>query len=528
MHVLQKSLFVVVLAVIYLLGSYASLKVGLTWDEMPENYVAIVNAIAVKGLLHGDMAGYRELLEFGDRYYGIGFHFPAGIIQGLMEKSIAEYFGIDVIEASLLAKHWAVFNLFFCSGFLVRHLMRLFTGDEIFSGLAAVGYLLWPYMFGHAMINVKDVPFMFAWLLCTSYSFSMARRYCDGQAIGRMSIFLFAILTGWLISIRVAGVLIFLQYMILIFFLRGARPKHEPLREAFPVAHIPLFLTCLALFVYVFYPVFWTNPLRVFNAIAYMSHHPTGGVGCTRTFGLCVMGTPPIFYIPAWLSVKLPVLVIAGYLILPLAFMKMDGRESGVDTRFFKAILFTTLSIPLLLAVRHVVLYNEIRHIIFLMPLFYCVGVASLYFVSRKAAILSLMASICIFTADHFLAFPYQYIWFNEVARQFKVEKYFDTDYWGASGRELANQLAVVSKRVGPMDCIYGEPNDLIGMFLDKDLRRCYGRIYDLTPASPRPYLAASFVNTTDVVNCPEVYREKFRLFLGNGDITVGKIQYCK
>lgn len=528
MSKLHRPLLIVALAAIYLFGSYASLKAGLTWDEMSETIITLVNIGAVKGLLHGDTTAYQFLQTFGDKYYGVGFYFPAQFILQLIDKPIARHFGLADLEAAQLARHWVIFNLFFFSGFFVRHLMRLFTGDKIFSSLAAVGFMLWPYMFGHGMINLKDIPFMFAWLLCTNYSFSMARRYMDGQLTGRMSICLLAIFTGWLISIRIAGVLIFLQYMITLFFLRGHPRKNKSASQVFPLTNIPLFMACLILFVYVSYPVFWFNPLDVANAIYRMSHSPSGNIGCTLTYGLCVSGTPPVFYIPAWLTVKLPVLVIAGYLILPLAFMKQTARGIGEDFRFFKAALLTSLAIPLLLTVRHVSFYNEIRHILFLMPFFYCVGVASLYFLSKKAAIASLVASICIFTADQYLAFPYQYVWFNEVARQFKVEKYFETDYWGAAGRGLANQLTAASKQIGAVDCIYADPDSLILPFMGKNFAGCFKSYYLQTPATPRPYLTASFSKTTYAVNCPEVHRERLRLFLGNGDITVGRVQYCK
>lgn len=536
MQKLHRLLLIAALVVIYLFGSYASLKAGLTWDELPELFTFFTNVAAVDGLLHGDITAYKELLVFSDKYYGVGFHLPAHFFQLLIERPVAGYFGIEQTDAYMLSKHWVVFNLFFCSGILVRNLMRQFTGDEIFSSLAAIGFLLWPYVFGHAMINVKDIPFMFAWLLCTNYSFSMARRYFDRQTIGRQSIILLAIFTGWLFSIRIAGVLILFQYMIMIFFLRGARCGRESLQATFPVTHISLFAICLLIFVYVAYPVFWTNPFEVFNAITYMSHHPTGELNvCTRTFGICMHGKSQIAYIPLWLSVKLPVAIIAGYLILPLAVMRMAGRNNGIDSRLFKTALLTSLSIPLLLIVRHVSLYNEIRQILFLMPLFYCVGIVSLYFVSRKIAIASLLVSISIFIADQYLAFPYQYVWFNEVARQFKVEKYFETDYWGAAGRGLANQLNIESKRVGPLNYIYGDMDFLIRPFLDKETAKYFQGRDVLNSDTPnpdnpllRPYLAASFYFSGYVVNCPEIHREKFRLFLGNGDITIGKIQYCK
>lgn len=535
MHRFNKALFFATLFAVYLFGSYASLKAGLTWDEFAEALTLMVNVNAVHGFLHGDMNAYRALLLDSEKYYGVGFYFPAQFIQQLIEKPVAGYFGIDQSDAFLLSKHWVSFNLFFCSGILVRNLMRQFTGDEIFSSLAAIGFLLWPYVFGHAMINVKDIPFMFAWILCTYYSFQLAARYGNKQVISRLSICLLAVFTGWLVSIRMPGLLIFAQYMITIACV-WRRDKPMPGQIVALTKHVMVFMICVSLFIYVAFPFLWLNPLDIFNAIESLSHHGHGVLNnCSRVFGICMKGVPPASYIPLWLSVKLPVAVLAGYLLLPYAYTRLAGKMDELPVRLFKATMYTSLSIPLLLMIKHVVMYNEIRHILFLMPLFYCVGMMSLYFVSRKIAIASLLASISIFIADQYLAFPYQYVWFNEVARQFKVERYFEIDYWGAAGRGLASQLNIESKRVGPFNYVYGDMDFLIRPFLDKDTAKYFqgrDRLNSdaLNPDPPplRPYLAASFPFSDYVVNCPEIYREKFRLFLGNGDITVGKIQYCK
>ncbi|HQW20322.1 MAG TPA: hypothetical protein PLI90_06590 [Rhodocyclaceae bacterium] len=528
MRTMERLFSAMALAIIYLFGSYASLKAGLTWDEFPEFYTLIVNIKAVHGLLHGDMNAYMEFLANSEKYYGTGFSLPAHFIQQVIEKPVASYFCIDQGNAYLLSKHWVVFNLFFCSGILVRNLMRQFTGDEIFSSLAAIGFLLWPYVFGHAMINVKDIPFMSVWILCTYYSFRLAARYDNKQVVSHLSICLLAVFTGWLVSIRIPGLLISVQYMITVACVwRGGKPALG--QVVVLTKHVVVFMICMSLFIYVALPALWLDPLDIFNAIQSMSHHGHGELNaCSRTFGICMKGAPPVSYIPLWLSVKLPVAVLAGYLLLPYTYIRLAGKGGGLPVRLFKAMMYTSLSIPVLLMAKHVVMHNEIRHILFLMPLFYCVGMASLYLVSRKIAIASLLASISIFIADQYLAFPYQYVWFNEVARQFKVERYFETDYWGAAGRGLANQLNIESKRISPLNCIYGDPDSLILPFLDNDAAKCFQGRGGLNSDPPRPYLAASFSLSSFVVNCPEIYREKFKLFLGNGDITVGKIQYCK
>ena len=50
----------------------------------------------------------------------------------------------------------------------------------------------------------------------------------------------------------------------------------------------------------------------------------------------------------------------------------------------FGTLLATSIIIPMLLIFANVNLYDEIRHILFLIPLFLFLGLVSLYFFSKK------------------------------------------------------------------------------------------------------------------------------------------------
>lgn len=527
---LHSLMFIAVLVLIYALGSYAAFKTDFVWDTFQEQNTLRVNFNAVKGLLHGDLTAYRTLSEYQDKYYGIGFHFPAYPVQMLLYKPVATLLGVDGPTAFLQVKHWLAFNLFFASGILMLLISRRLVPDESLSRLVSLSYLLWPYLLGQSLLNVKDVPFLFGWLLCSYLSMLMLERYCMGRSIGRPFVLALAVATGWLIAIRVSGILIFLQYFLLFLGARRLTTQRVTDEEGSMRSYLLIFVAGVIAFVYLAYPIFWLNPLKVFMAIFFMSHHPQGIMGhCTLTLGECMPALSlPMSYIPAWLSVKLPVMIMLGYLLLPLTIRKVASDAPG--RCFLRSCLYTSIMIPAVLAiVPDVVLYNELRQVLFLMPLFYLVGVLSIYAFSRKFAMTVLIATSCLFIIDNLMAYPYQYVWFNEIARQFKVERYFETDYWGSSGRRLSGQLRVLA-REKPQDCVYAELDLVFRKFIRIGELQCLKFTYDVSATSARPYLVTRYTLNGEGAhqkNCVDVGREKLRLFMGAGDIVLSRVEYC-
>ena len=58
-------------------------------------------------------------------------------------------------------------------------------------------------------------------------------------------------------------------------------------------------------------------------------------------------------------------------------------------------------------------LYDELRHILYLIPLILIVTFSIIYFFSKKLLLFLSIASIFIFTIQNFNMYPYQYTWFN-------------------------------------------------------------------------------------------------------------------
>ena len=106
-----------------------------------------------------------------------------------------------------------------------------------------------------------------------------------------------------------------------------------------------LFLSFVILFTFILYPIFWKNPLLIFDSINQMRNYPQGV--CTLTFGKCMEAESlPSSYIFIWLFFKLPLLSIIGFLLFPFIEKKIFSQP--VPRIILGSIILTIASIILL------------------------------------------------------------------------------------------------------------------------------------------------------------------------------------
>jgi dolichyl-phosphate-mannose--protein O-mannosyl transferase len=204
--------------VIAIVGIYAALNASISWDEEVEYRTYLINLATLQGLFNGDLRPYADLASYHDRYYGVGFHLISHGLGSSLHSLKSDLLIYSTIGSRLIWAHLGIFLAFLASGILFRACLLVLTTDRLISSLGMFAFLLWPYLFGHALMNVKDVPFLFVWLLCTYLAlhiFINARE--DTRSPWRWFAAL-GLVTGWLISIRVSGVLIFIEYFWLIIF----------------------------------------------------------------------------------------------------------------------------------------------------------------------------------------------------------------------------------------------------------------------------------------------------------------------
>ena len=150
----------------------------------------------------------------------------------------------------------------------------------------------------------------------------------------------------------------------------------------------------------------------------------------------------PSTYIPIWLSVKLPLIILIGFLIIPFCEKKIfNDKKKSI---FFGSLLLTVLLIPLILIIKKVHLYDEIRQIMFLIPLIFILGLVSLHTISKKIFYSLGILTICFFIIENIKINPYQYVWFNLPSRSLDITEKFELEYQGISGREVAKYIFTI------------------------------------------------------------------------------------
>ncbi len=444
------------LLMLAIVGVIISLKVGLSWDEEAEFRTYRMNMAAIAGLLDGDTKPYFDLTQYFDRYYGIGFHIISHGIGGWMQGIFGDPLPYSAQGSRLIWAHAAVFLAFIGSGIIFRFCLVRLTGDPFISALGMFVFLLWPYLLGHSMMNVKDIPFMCAWLCC---SLQVLRIFQVSQFSTQSLIWNFALLgtlTAWLISIRVSGILIFIQYawfgillLMQIDYLQVKKSLFLKLgREIF------VFLIAMMGTLFILYPITWYDPREFFNAIRYMSSHPW--LGNTLTAGeLIEPKTRMPFYIGSWLMVKLPVFALVGLALTPLVLWKTFAKKQ-FSSKYctLLALLLSAITILSILVLMRVSLYNELRQILFISAILLLIAIVSLYYLSRSLSIAVLILTIGAMAVDNVKIYPYQYSYVNEIARNIPKGGLFETDYFGLGVSKTARWLNQSSVD-GVSQCIY-------------------------------------------------------------------------
>ena len=84
-------------------------------------------------------------------------------------------------------------------------------------------------------------------------------------------------------------------------------------------------------------------------------------------------------------------------------------------------------------------LYDELRQVLFIVPIFFIISLSVIYFYKKKLAYIIVLSYIVLFIFQNFKIFPYNYLWLNSISNYTQVTNNFERDYWGVSTFNLAN-----------------------------------------------------------------------------------------
>ena len=531
MSSLKKNFLIVFLSSYFLIGSLNSINTGISFDEKHEElnwnfHVSLlkqISDIVINNKKFDKKKFDQEVQSFVG--YGIGFQIISQPIQSILKKFLIKKSNLDNYGAKLLAKHFVVFLFFFISGIFFYLILKKIIDNENFCILGTTLYLTYPYLFGQSMFSPKDVPFMSVWLICTYVSFILFEKIIHEDRLKLINIIIFSLCSAYLLSIRIAGVLIFIQYLItLLIFLNIYKISFISFFKKY-FKNLIIFILFLITFIFLFYPIFWINPLLLIQTFEVNAFH-FNNVG-TTTFGeIMYAKNLPVTYLIKWFMVKIPLLILSGIILLPFTEKKIfEDKKKGI---FFGTILLSVILINLILIFKKAHLYDEIRQVMFLVPLIFLIGLTSLFIFSKNLFYLFGFLTILLFVVENVRINPYQYVWFNLPARYFDLTKNFELEYQGISGKEIS---IYINKLDTKELCILANPMWSVKPFLNKQKFNCFDIWQKIETDYKRPFLAVQNVRNLKrsmPYKCKSIHETNFKLFFHKEKITTGKLLKCE
>ncbi len=413
--------FAVVLTALYILFCLLTFKhFGVTSDE----YVEYQSG---KALLHYYQTGSQSKnFNISER------HFPT--------------------ESTYFRGHLALFSFLNPKGYYENyHLLNMLFALPIFlmfyalllhtykdQKIAFVGTLFLfatPRFLGDLPANPKDVPF------AVFYFLTLGAIYLFHQK--KQNFIISSVAIGLLIGVTTSFRLVGASLFVVMFFYYAKRSPVTALRDSV----ISFFISILALVLLL--PLFSQGVLEGLKVLVESSTNFEYWNNKMLFMGKFLSKEQrPFYYLPVWLAITTPLYQIVLLVILPFLIYFRKVKRAGL--LYFFGFAFTVNLLAYLLI--NPVIYNGLRHFLFLVPilsLLACLSAIDLFtFLNSRAGNFKFVHLILIsflflvtvinITKSH----PYEYIYFNELSGGLKKAiGNYDTDYWGASYKEMSEWL---------------------------------------------------------------------------------------
>lgn len=448
----------ILLAVNVIVGLFIFRNYGYSWDE-PLFYDygnALGYAYSPREWFSGTFDVDNSYGSSGDDHKTRG---PAYLFLSRTPVYALQTIGLDQASA------WHLVNfLFFQIG--VYFLYRLCTRwMSPYAALAASGLFAWqPMLWGHAVINPKDPPFLTFFLASVCLGFKMVDRLMDDKP-KFSAIIVPAIVLGITTSIRVlgplAGLLVFGYFLFTVLQNKNLRGLSSPLGTAAPWLAFLTYGILAVLAMFLTWPYLWESPItRFIDVFRLMSDNPTT---LSVLFGGQVYraGELPRRYLPFMLATTLtePVWILFGWGLLT-GYWKLFKDSSSKKVNKLVSATLTLLWLVILVAyvlIRKPAMYDGIRHFLFILPPIFVFSGFTFewilqnirntadYWLRASILLLILLPGILGIARLH----PYEYTYYNSfVGGTENVFREYETDFWLTCYKEAVEELNQVREPI--------------------------------------------------------------------------------
>ena len=381
-------------------------------------------------------------------YYGVVFDLPLALIEVIFKiNDSKEYFHL---------RHLFTFVLFFVSSiFFYKLLLNRFLNYNI-ALIGTLFFVLSPRIYGDSFFNNKDIVFLSLTAIPLYYCFKSLEK------LSYKNLFIFAIFAALATAQRILG--IFLPISFIFFYLLTVLSNNKSLKS---LPNIIFFIFFYCLFLILFWPLLWSNPIeKFFLAFQYFSHHFLH-IQSLFNGNYVYSKFLPYDYIFTWVLISTPVLylilfVIGYILIFKRFFIRFINIKS--NTHYYDLwrgnnekkdffILFNITTIIFYLVTSEIVLYTGWRQIYFINIFIVYIATYAFYQIDLNLKLKSIKkfqfvtVSLCLLFIIYkmIIYHPYQNIYFNNFFNKNAHEK-FEVDYWGLSGKKFLESILILEK----------------------------------------------------------------------------------
>jgi hypothetical protein len=325
---------------------------------------------------------------------------------------------------------------------------RLIAGPRaaLISTMALAACGAW---YGTMFNHTKDIPFAAAMTGGTFFLIRIARRLPSAKA---SDVIAFGILAGCALGIRVLGLLlaIYAAAAILIYLPRQAGRLRFALLSACRLLPAVALAYPIMILAWPWAALAPLNPVRglfAFSEFHYSIHTAVAG-------RIYEMAQVPRLYVPIYILIRMPLLVLLGALLAMLAasWPRLISAWPATARRDIALVSFTLLFPLVCEVIWHGPAFAGLRHFLFVVPaLAILAGIgldAALTAISARGGLLAYGASMAV--AACFLAnaitlvrlHPYEYLFYNSLVGGLEgASRRYDLDYWFGSMPEAVRQL---------------------------------------------------------------------------------------
>ena len=334
--------------------------------------------------------------------------------------------------------------------------------------LAAVLLFLEPSYFGHMFNNPKDIPFAVGYIWSLYYLLASFNHF---PRVPNSLILRAGLAIGLTLGVRVGGFMLlgYLGLAALVYLAFPAWFSENPLGAGRPGHRLSALLKSLAgvsTIAYAVMLIFWPwaqqnpliNPIRALSLMSHFGLKDSGLVAQVLLGGEYVHAKHlPASYLLHYFAVKMPGLILVslglGAAMAIWSMAKGNRAKEKLQLLQYGFLIFAVLFPVLYVILNQSVLYDTMRHFLFIVPCLCVISGIALGKISlvlgqgarwRQICAPALLAVILLPQAGAIIQLhPHQYVFYNLLAGGVKgAQGRYEMDYWGNSYKEAVEVLA--------------------------------------------------------------------------------------